>query len=109
VTQVWNIGSAIWAFSRQTISLAQDSPIYAYTQCGELHTNVSRDVLEDFDFSTGSPQRGWHGFVSPTPDRFGLKKFQRPAAALDNADRDPGLDLISNSGAISILAVDAAN
>ena len=83
------------------------TPIYAYTQCGRLHTNIARDILDDASFSTGQPQMGWHGFVTPSQERFNLGQFERPAAALENRHRTAGLDLISHSGTVSILTTEA--
>ena len=79
-------------------------PIYAYTQCGRLETNLSREVLDDADFSTGRPQRGWRGLVTPSQDRYGLARFERPAAALEDRERAAGLDLISNCGTVVVRA-----
>lgn len=78
-------------------------PIYAYTLCGTIRTDLGREVLDDVSFSTGNPRRSWSGFVTPSKDRFSLEKFERPAKALKNSDRKPGLDLISKSGRVSIL------
>ena len=85
------------------------TPIYAHTQCGRLHTNMSRDILDDVSFSTGQPQWGWHGFVTPSKERFDFGKFDRPASALENRTRAAGLDLVSDAGTVSILADDEAS
>jgi len=82
----------------------EKTPIYAHTQCGRLHTNLSRDILDDVGFSTGHPRKGWHGFVTPSKRPFDLAKFERPAAALENRKRAAGLDLISHAGTVSILS-----
>jgi len=82
----------------------EKTPIYAHTQCGRLHTNLSRNILDDVSFSTGRPKRGWHGFVTPYKIHAGFEKFDRPAAALENRTRAAGLDLISHAGTISILS-----
>lgn len=84
----------------------KETPIYAYTQCGRLETNVAQEVLESIDFSTGQPRMGWHGFVPPSQERFDMSRFERPAAALENRERSAGLDLISPSGMVSILATE---
>ena len=87
-------------------SVLHKTPIYAHTQCGRLHTNLDREILDDASFSTGSPPKGWHGLVTPSEDRFDFSKFERPSAALENRSRKPGLDLISRGGLVSVLAAD---
>lgn len=37
------------------------SPMYGFTQCRRLNTNLAREVLDDVNFSTGRPQLGWNG------------------------------------------------
>jgi hypothetical protein len=88
--------------------ILREMPIYAYTQCGRLHTNLPREILDDANFSTGRPERNWHGFVTPAEDRFAFGRFNRPAAVLDNQQRTPGLDLISGAGTVSILTTEVA-
>jgi len=85
------------------IGVLEALPIYAYTQAGRLHTNISRDILQETNFSGGRPQMGWRGFVRPPETRFDIGQFERPAAALENRDRSDGLDLISRAGMVSIL------
>lgn len=80
-------------------------PLYAYTMCGTLRSDLSREFLDDVSFSTGSPTRNWSGFVTPSKDRFSMNKFERPMKAWENAKRNPGLDLISRSGRVSITTV----
>ena len=87
-------------------NVLEKTPIYAHTQCGRLHTNLSRDILDDVSFSGGRPRKGWHGFVTPSKDRFDFAKFERPAAALENRKRAAGLDLISHAGTVSILSIE---
>jgi hypothetical protein len=87
-------------------SILQKTPIYAYTECGRLHTNLKQDVLEESAFSTGRPQMGWNSFVTPSKERFDMAKFERPAAVLEDRERSPGLDLISHAGTVSILTND---
>lgn len=79
------------------------TPIYAYTQCGRLHTDLSQEILDDLMISTGKPRMGWHGFITPSKERFDMARFERPADALNNRKRPPGLDLISHAGDVSIL------
>ncbi len=79
------------------------TPIYAYTECGRLHTNIDREILDDVSFSTGRPRRGWHGFITPSKDRFDISKFERPQAVLENTARKPGLDVLSHAGEVSIV------
>jgi hypothetical protein len=83
-------------------------PLFAYTQCGKLHTNLSREVLDDLSFGTSHPARSWQGFVTPSQERFDFQRMERPAAILENRDRSPGLDLISHAGSITILATEGA-
>ncbi len=89
-------------------SLLETIPIYAYTLCGTLQVNLTRKILDDVSFSTGSPRRGWSGFVTPLKERFSMERFERPIQAWENAQRNPGLDLISRSGRVSITTVPAA-
>jgi hypothetical protein len=86
------------------LDVLKAASLYAHTQCGTLRTNLSRDVLADKAFSTGQPRIGWHGMVKPSDKQFDFGMFERPAAALANSKRKPGLDLISRAGAVSILA-----
>lgn len=79
------------------------TPIYAFTECGRLHTNVAQNVLEDLSFSTGNPRRGWHGFVTPSTERFDFERLDRPRVVLENGPRSAGLDLISHAGSVTIL------
>ncbi|MEX1026945.1 MAG: hypothetical protein WD049_02900 [Candidatus Paceibacterota bacterium] len=88
-------------------SVLEKTPIYAYTECGRLRTNISREILDDVSFSTGRPRRGWNGFVTPSENRFHFGAFERPAAALEDRERAPGLDLISHAGTVSILTIEA--
>ncbi|TWT91506.1 prefoldin domain-containing protein [Stieleria varia] len=85
--------------------LLSKTPIYAHTQCGELKTNLPREILDDVDFTTGSPARSWSGFVTPSKDRFSFARFERPAKAIKNESRDSGLDLISQAGVVHVLAI----
>jgi len=87
-------------------SILEKTPIYAYTQCGRLQTSLSRDILARASFSTGHPRIGWHGFVTPSKDRFDLRKIERPAAALENRERAAGLDLISHAGSVTIVTTE---
>ena len=87
-------------------SVLEKTPIYAHTQSGRMHTNISREILDDVSFSTGYPRVGWHGLVTPSKERFNFGKFERPAAALANRERTAGLDVISRGGFISILKDD---
>jgi hypothetical protein len=86
----------------------EKTPMYAHTQCGRLHTNLSREVLNEVNFSSGRPQMGWNGFVTPSKERFDFARFERPFAALENRERTAGLDLISHAGTISILSLEKA-
>lgn len=81
-------------------------PIYAYTQCGTIHTDLPRAVLDDIDISTGTPVRNWQGFITPSKEPFSMDKFERPAKAIDNEDRTAGIDLISHCGRVEILSTD---
>lgn len=81
-------------------------PIHAYTECGQLKTNASRELIEEASFLTGSPKRNWHGFVSPNGERFSFSRFQRPSDAIEGKDRADGLDLISRAGTITITVED---
>jgi len=81
-------------------SVLEKMPIYAYTRCGQLHTNIARDILDSVNFSTGIPQKEWNGFVTPSKEWL----YERPATAIENRDRTAGLDLISHAGRVSILA-----
>ncbi len=87
------------------VQLLTATPIYAYTQCGRLHTDLPREVLENTAFST--LLRGWHGLVTPSEDRFDFRRLERPEAALANGDRAAGLDLVSHAGMVSILTSSA--
>lgn len=84
--------------------ILRKTTIYGYTQSGRLETNVAPEVLEGVSFSTGQPRMGWHGFATPSKERFDMSRFERPAAALENRERSGGLDLISRAGMVSILA-----
>jgi hypothetical protein len=84
------------------------TPIFAYTQCGRLHTNLSREVLDDANFSTGHPRQNWHGFVTPSAERFDFSRTERPAAILAGGERSPGIDLVSYAGLVSILTAEKA-
>ncbi|MCA9259918.1 MAG: hypothetical protein KDA61_11990, partial [Planctomycetales bacterium] len=80
-------------------------PIYAFTQCGRLETNLEEDALESRMFSTGQPRRGWTALTPPPPERqLILVDMNRPAAILANQERTPGLDLLSHAGHIDIEA-----
>lgn len=85
------------------IDLLSKIPLYAYTLSGSLHSNLDRTVIEETSFSTGIPRRNWHGFVTPSKERFSLDKYERPKKALENQERPPGLDLISRGGTVKIL------
>ena len=89
-------------------SVLETIPLYAYTLCGTLRIDLSRKVLDDVNFSTGNPRRSWSGFVTPSKDSFTMEKFERPMQAWENAERKPGLDLISRSGRVSITTVPPA-
>ncbi len=84
-------------------ALLSKIPLYAHTLSGVLHSNIARDVLDEVSFSTGRPYRNWHGFVTPSKDRFAFDRHERPRMALDNQKRQPGFDLISRGGTVSIL------
>ena len=76
---------------------------YAFTNCGVLDTNVSRELLEFKSFSTGQPKRSWHGLVPKLNQRhMGMPDFERPDNAWGDKQRAAGLDLISRSGSIEI-------
>jgi hypothetical protein len=85
-------------------SVLESLPLYAHTQCGKMKTDLSRETLDDVDFTTGTPQRNWTGFVTPSDDRYALAKFERPTKAIHNEDRSAGIDLISHAGSIEILS-----
>ncbi len=89
-------------------AVLKKSLLYAYTQCGTMRTNLANDVLEDVNFSTGQPQMGWHGFTTPSSERFSMEKFDRPAAALEGRERPAGIDVISRAGTVSVMAVPEA-
>lgn len=84
--------------------LLEKLSIYAHTLCGTLFTNLNRDILDDVSFSTGQPRRNWSGFVTPSQDRFSMSKFERPADALANKQRSAGIDLISKTGSVKVVA-----
>ena len=86
--------------------LLESIPIYAYTQCGALHTDLSQSILEYNNFSTGTPRRSWQGFITPTQERFSPEKFERPVKAINDDDRTAGLDLISHCGRVEVLKSD---
>lgn len=85
--------------------LLETTPLYAHTMCGTLRVNLPAKILEESSFSTGIPQRSWHGLVTPTNGSFSTAKFERPMKAWENEDRKPGLDLISQSGRVSITTI----
>jgi hypothetical protein len=90
-------------------SVLTKTPLFAYTQCGRLHTNLSREVLDDANFSTGHPRQNWHGFVTPSAERFDFSRFERPAAILAGGERSPGIDLVSYAGLVSVLTSEQAD
>ncbi len=90
-----------------TLDWLTQQPLYAHTLCGSLQTNLRRETLDDISITTGTPRRGWSGFVTPNKGQpFSMSKFERPGAALENSDRAAGLDLISKGGTVTIMASD---
>ncbi len=83
-------------------------PIMALTNEGTVKTNAKRDVLDETSFTAGNPadgsRRDWRGLKTPKKKDAGLMfdQFERPAAALRDAERSPGLDIISQSGTIDL-------
>ena len=89
-----------------TRDVVEAVPTYAHTLCGTIHSNISREVLDQFNFQTGQPRRDWLGFVTPSKGRFSSAKFERPARALQNKKRASGVDVISKAGTIRIFAAE---
>jgi hypothetical protein len=82
-----------------------DLPLFAMTQCGNVHTNASEQWLDSVSLSGADDQnvmRHWSGFRRPPPQ--GVFEFIHPrfAAAMNGEDREPGIDLISRGGTVVV-------
>ncbi|HEY2148046.1 MAG TPA: hypothetical protein VGH32_08925 [Pirellulales bacterium] len=83
-------------------------PIMALTNEGTVKTNAKREVLDETNFTTGNAadgsRRDWRGLKTPKKRDAGLMfdQFERPAAVLRDAERSPGLDIITQSGTIDL-------
>ncbi|MCA9062627.1 MAG: hypothetical protein KDA96_06195 [Planctomycetaceae bacterium] len=76
---------------------------YLASQCGELRTNLPTSVLKNVMFTSGEP---WHGLFPTSTDEsdpLGIfREIRRFDAALLNAERSPGFDVISRAGRITL-------
>jgi hypothetical protein len=82
-------------------------PVFALTGHGNVTTNASQEVLEDTNFGIRDSQgrhRNWRGMRSKRESQPGafFDDANRPAEALADKDRSPGLDLVSRSGDVSV-------
>lgn len=87
-----------------------DFPLWAITQCGNVRTNASRELLDSFSYTQGADSEGvsrnWSGFRRTKKEdaKFDPSDFMESANRGDNAlhglTRSAGLDLVSRGGTV---------
>ena len=75
-------------------------PLYAFTQTGAVQIAFDRNKFDDRSFGVGETGRSWYGFQTTTPNQPFFTGMDRPKHAWENTQREPGIDLISNAGAV---------
>lgn len=88
-------------------------PVLAVTNHGRVSTNTRREVLDETNFTTTTPELGgrfsWRGMVSksdPNAVEAMMGRFERPGKAWLNQQRAAGLDIISRGGSIVVQVED---
>ena len=87
-------------------------PLWAVTQCGNIRSNASRELLDSFNFTQGMDSEGvsrnWSGLrrtkkedAKFDPSDF-MESANRADKALHNLTRSAGLDLISRGGTVVV-------
>ena len=87
-------------------------PLWAVTQCGNIRSNASRELLDSFNFTQGMDSQGvsrnWSGLrrakkedAKFDPSDF-MESANRADKALHNLTRSAGLDLISRGGTVVV-------